>query len=99
MSRLTQAQKIQPHWWQKSIFSTLFGLTLAYGFVAIFAWFGPGGIDAEVKVQFNMWLTALLWLLLLSFSFLFKTGKKTFAYLLLANLATYLTYAMLWWLS
>ncbi|WP_028772063.1 hypothetical protein [Shewanella waksmanii] len=98
MSRLAQAEKIQPHWWRKSIFSVLLGLSLAYGVIAIFAWFGPGGIDAAVKVQFNMWATALLWLLVLSLSFLFKTGNKTLIYLLLANLVTYLSYATLWWL-
>lgn len=99
MKRLSRDEKIQPHWWQKSITASVLGLTLAYGFIAIFAWFGPGGIDAPMKVQLNMWLISLIWMPILAFSFMFKTGRKTLIYLGTANLAVYLFYATFKWLS
>jgi len=99
MTRLSAAEKIQPHWWTKTLAGLTLGLTLAYALVAIFAWYGPGGIDAPVKVQFNMWLISPIWLLILSFSFLFKTGLKAIGYLLLANIIFYGIFFALGWLS
>ncbi|QQX79413.1 hypothetical protein JK628_18060 [Shewanella sp. KX20019] len=98
MNRLTQAEKIQPHWWGKSLTASFLGLTLAFGLVAIFAWFGPGGIDAAMKVQLNMWLISLIWLPTLALSFLFKTAASAFFYLSLANLGVAAIWLGLWWL-
>ncbi|WKD26081.1 hypothetical protein NDQ71_20035 [Pseudoalteromonas sp. KG3] len=98
MSRLTAEQKIQPHWWVKTIAGVILGLTLSYAFVAIFAWFGPGGLTATAKVQFNMWIIAPIWLLILSLTYLFKTGAKAFIYLLFANLISYGVFFILRWL-
>ena len=89
MARLTEEQKIQPHWFVKTIAGLVLGLTLAYAFVGIFAWFGPGGIAASTKVQFNMWLISPIWLLVLSFSYLFQTGRKALIYLVSANIFVY----------
>jgi hypothetical protein len=99
VSRLTANEKIQPHWWSKTIAGTVLGLTFAYAIVAIFAWYGPGGIDATAKVQFNMWLISPIWLLILSFTFLFKTGMKAFIYLGSANIVAYGVFFFLRWLS
>ena len=68
----------------------ILGFTLALGLVGLFAWFGPGGIDADTKVQFNMWLITPIWLLILSFSFMFKTGLRAIGYLGLFNILTYI---------
>lgn len=89
MARLSAEEKIQPHWWVKTFAGLILGLSLSYAFVMIFAWYGPGGIDAPVKVQFNMWMISPIWLLILSFTYLFKTGLKAVSYLLLANLLGY----------
>ena len=89
MARLLENEKIQPHWWVKTLAGLILGLLLSYAFVMIFAWYGPGGIDAPVKVQFNMWLISPIWLLILSFTYLFKTGLKAVIYLLLANILAY----------
>ncbi|MCE9679324.1 hypothetical protein LZP69_09070 [Shewanella sp. AS1] len=97
MSRLSQSEKIQPHWWRKSITATLLGLTLTYALVGIFAWYGPGGIDAPVKVQFNMWMIAPIWLTIITFSFMFKTGRSAFTYLGTANLIAYSIFVLLRW--
>lgn len=95
MSRLIQEQKIQPQWWGKTLIGLILGLAIAYGFVAIFAWFGPGGIDAKDKVQFNMWIISPIWLLILSLVYLFKTTKTAFLYLFSANVAIYSLYFLL----
>lgn len=99
MARLLQQDKIQPHWWRKSIIAVLLGLSFAYGVVAVFAWFGPGGIEAPVKVQFNMWLISLIWLPVLAFSFLFRTATTALMYMLGANALIYLLFFSFWWLK
>jgi len=99
MARLSADEKIQPHWWLKTLAGTVLGLTLAYAIVAIFAWYGPGGINAPVKVQFNMWLITPIWLLVLSLTYLFKTGIKAITYLGAANVALYSLFFFLRWLS
>ena len=99
MKPLTRAQKIQPHWWRKSLIAIVFGLTLTYGIVAIFAWFGPGGINAVMKVQFNMWLISLIWLPILTFIFLFKTAARALIYMLSAIAVIYLLFICLWYLE
>ena len=97
MTRLTSDEKIQPHWWSKTLSGLFLGLLLAYALVAIFAWYGPGGIDAPVKVQFNMWMITPIWLLVLSFTYLFKTGFKAFIYLGSANIFFYSLFFLLRW--
>lgn len=99
MSRLTAEQKIKPHWVVKTLAGTVLGLTLAYALVGIFAWFGPGGLSATAKIQFNMWMISPIWLLVLSLSYLFKTGTKTIMYLLSINLVAYSLFLVLRWLS
>ncbi len=89
MARLLASEKIQPHWWSKTFAGIILGLSLSYALVFLFAWYGHGGIDAPVKVQFNMWLISPIWLLILSFTYLFKTGLKAMSYLLLANILAY----------
>ncbi|MCG9964161.1 MAG: hypothetical protein ACRDCT_05690 [Shewanella sp.] len=90
MARLAEQDKLQPDWWTKSLAGLILGFTLALGLVGLFAWFGPGGIDADTKVQFNMWLITPIWLLILSFSFMFKTGLRAIGYLSLFNVLTYI---------
>ncbi len=92
MSRTSQTNKIQPHWWSKTLAGVILGLTLCYGLVGLFAWFGPGGIDAPAKVQLNMWLITPLWLTLLSLVYLFPTGRRAWGWLAAANGLVYLVY-------
>ena len=99
MMRLDPADKIQPHWWSKSFIGIVMGLTLSYGIVAIFAWFGPGGIEAPMKVQLNMWLISAFWLPILALVYLFKTTKSAFINMLFFNAVVYLLFTGLWWLQ
>lgn len=77
---------IQPQWWRKTLIGLLLCLSLAYALVALFAWYGPGGIQAPVKVQLNMWLLAPLWLTFFSLSYLFTSWRTAAIKLGLANL-------------
>jgi len=81
--------KIQPHWWGKTLVGAILGLLLAYAIIGLFAWYGPGGIDAPTKVQFNMWLITPLWLTIFSLVYLFKTSGDALRYLGGANLLCY----------
>lgn len=91
MARLSDTEKLQPDWWTKTLAGLILGFFLALGLVGLFAWFGPGGIDVAVKVQFNMWIIPFIWLLIFSFSFLFKTGWRAMGYLSLFNILVYVT--------
>jgi hypothetical protein len=99
MTLLTVENRIQPHWWSKTIIAIVLGLLLSYGIIAIFAWFGPGGIDAPMKVQLNMWLISLIWLPILALIYLFKSARSAFFNMLFINLIVYFILASLWWLQ
>ncbi len=97
MSQLTAEDIIQPHWWEKSLVGLFLGLTLSYLLVGLFAWYGPGGIDAEFKVQFNMWMVSPLWLSIVAFTFMFKTAGQAFRTLFFLNSVAFGVFVFLRW--
>jgi len=90
-----QRQKIQPTWLGKSLAGGFLGLTLSFVLVAFFAWYGPGGIDARDKVQFNMWMIPLIWLTIFSFTYLFRSAKQAWLTLGGLNITLYSLFLML----
>ncbi|MCE9782535.1 MULTISPECIES: hypothetical protein [Shewanella] len=88
--------KIRPDWLGKTLAGALMGFALAVALSGIFAWVGPGGIDAKDKVQFNMWLIAPLWLSFFSFSYLFYSARRAIFWLMAANVLAWL---LLWWVK
>ncbi|GMM83411.1 hypothetical protein [Pseudoalteromonas sp. MTN2-4] len=89
-------QKIQPQWWGKTAVGVFLGLALSYGIVALIVWFGPDSINTNLsdqrllwKTQFNMWIVTPIWMLIVSFIYMFKTTRQAFIYLLSANLIIY----------
>ncbi|AOT08200.1 hypothetical protein S4054249_10245 [Pseudoalteromonas luteoviolacea] len=85
---MSQTDKIQPHWWSKTFAGIFAGFFLSLGLVGIFAWIGPTGLTEQItaeqrswKTQFNMWMITPIWCLILSFVYLFKTGKQAWIYL------------------
>ena len=73
---MSNKNKIQPDWWLKSLTGLILGFAFALAMSGIFAWEGPDGIAVPNKVQFNMWILAPIWMLMLSFVYLFKTGVR-----------------------
>ncbi|WP_076417704.1 hypothetical protein [Colwellia sp. UCD-KL20] len=79
-------KKIKPDWLSKSLSGSILGLSLAILLSGIFAWAGYQGITAPNKVQFVMWITSPIWLLILSFTYLFPSGKQAFLWLFSCNI-------------
>lgn len=99
---MTSTEKIQPQWFGKTLVGLMLGLSLTYGFMAIFIWFGPDNLHTALsserllwKTQFNMWTITPIWMLIVSFVYLFKTTKSACIYLGLANLLTYGLFVLL----
>ncbi|MCG5240292.1 hypothetical protein ACIU1J_29210 [Azospirillum doebereinerae] len=83
------ADAIRPDWWSKSLGGVILGFTLAVALSGVFAWAGPGGAQALNKYQFNMWMLAPIWLGIVSFCFLFRSGRDCWTWLGGANLAAF----------
>lgn len=84
-----RADTIRPDWWSKTLAGGVLGATLALALAGLFAWLGPGGIDAREKAQFVMWSIAPLWMIVFSTVYLFRTGLRALLWLGGANLAAY----------
>lgn len=80
---------IQPHWWSKTLAGCVLGFSLALALMGLFAWLGPGGIEAPNKVQFNMWLVPVIWMAVFAFVYLFRTGLRAWLWLGAANVAAF----------
>ncbi|AUJ71873.1 MULTISPECIES: hypothetical protein [Pseudoalteromonas] len=96
MSRLSHADKIQPDWWGKTLAGVILGLALSFGIVGLFAWVGSDGLMETLtparqswRTQFSMWMISPIWLLILSFVFMFKNSKQAVLWLGGANLVVY----------
>lgn len=78
------------HWFGKVSAAVVLGYTFSIGLSGLFAWRGPGGIDAgSGKVQFNMWMLAPLWVAVLSVCFLFRSGLRAWLWLTAANVLVF----------
>ncbi|RZM73050.1 hypothetical protein [Pseudoalteromonas rubra] len=93
---------IQADWLSKTLAGLIGGALLSFSIIGLFAWFGPSGLasslsDTELlwKTQFNMWLSVPIWLLILSFTYLFRSGVQAWLYLLSASAAGYAILAIL----
>jgi hypothetical protein len=74
-------------WLGKASAGTLLGFVLALGLCGWFARFGPGAISfMSAQGQVTMWLMAPLWVGILSFCFLFRSGPRAWGWLAVANL-------------
>lgn len=86
---------LQPDWISKTLAGAVLGLALSVAVSGLFAWWGPGGIDAPDKVQFNMWVIPLYWMALWSLVYLFRTGLRAWLILgsatVAAHVALYVT--------
>lgn len=83
------AQGIQRDWLSKALAGVLLGFSLAMTLSGIVAWLGPDGPAATNKFQWVMWLVSPLWLGVLSFCWLFRSGRHAWLQLGAANLLAF----------
>lgn len=69
------------HWFAKALAGLILGLAIAIGVSGLLAWTGPGGIAAPGKYMVMMWAVPPVWMLVLTFCFLFKSGWRAWAWL------------------
>ena len=93
---IDNTRRLRPDWISKSLAGLIGGFVIALGLAGLFAWVGPGGLDAPNKVQFNMWIITPLWMLILSLVFLFRTGWRAWLWL---GGAALLVQGLLWWVK
>src|SRR5215469_1881306 len=77
---------LQRDWWSKSIAGTVLGFTLAMALSGVFMRvMALNGSPAGMSTQLAMWLVPPVWLTVLSFVFLFRSGWRAWGWLLAAN--------------
>ncbi|MCF2909402.1 hypothetical protein L1285_13845 [Pseudoalteromonas sp. DL2-H2.2] len=93
---------IQADWLSKTLAGLIGGALLSFSIIGLFAWFGPSGLNSSLsgtellwKTQFNMWLSVPIWLLIISFTYLFRTGAQAWFCLLSASAVGYGVLAIL----
>lgn len=72
---------LQRHWLAKGLAGLLLGLAIAIGVSGLLAWAGPGGVAAPDKYRVLMWAVLPVWMLVLTFCFLFESGWRAWLWL------------------
>lgn len=82
MKQTSEAKAVfRNHWWLKTLVALGPGFALSIGLVGLFAWWGPGGINAPNKVQFNMWMVPLVWLVVLNLVYPMRSGWQALGWI------------------
>ncbi|MBI1907070.1 MAG: hypothetical protein HYS20_12685 [Rhodocyclales bacterium] len=79
---------MSPDWFSKTLAGALLGLTLAIGCAGLFNWLA-GSMPIAVRGQLAMWLTAPVWMGVLSGVYFFRSGRRAWAWLGGANLLVF----------
>lgn len=79
---------VSPDWLSKTMAGTLLGFTLAIGCAGLFNWLAAD-MPITVRGQLAMWLTAPVWMGVLSGVYFFRCGKRAWAWLGGANLLVF----------
>lgn len=69
------------HWFAKGLAGLVLGLAIGIGLSGVLVWAGPGAPDAPGKEVVAMWAVVPVWMLVLTFSFLFASGRRAWAWL------------------
>jgi hypothetical protein len=84
------ASETRPDWWSKASAGAILGLGLALSLVGLYAYLGPGGIDAPTgRYSLMRHLEAFVWIMVFGFCFLFRSGRAAWAWLGAANLIAF----------
>ena len=76
-----QGAGLTRHWISKGLAGLVLGLVIGIDVSGLLAWAGPGGIDAPGKYMVTMWAVLPVWMLVLAFCFLFRSGWRAWAWL------------------
>jgi hypothetical protein len=79
---------IRRDWLSKTLAGALLGFSLALGCSGLFARLASGMVMA-LKAQLTMWMVMPIWLGVLSGCFLFRSGKRAWLWLGVANLVVF----------
>ena len=81
---------IKRDWFAKSVAGVVLGFGLGISLSGLFAWLSPGGIWVDGgKVIFVRILVEPIWMMVLGFCFLFKSGWQAWLWLGGANLVSF----------
>ncbi|WP_438279106.1 hypothetical protein [Nitrobacter sp.] len=84
------AGDIRPDDWAKAGAGAILGLGLALSLVGLYAYLGPGGIDAPTgRYALMRHLEAFVWIAVFGFCFLFRSGPAAWTWLGAANLLAF----------
>jgi hypothetical protein len=94
------AGDIRPDDWAKASAGAILGLGLALSLVGLYAYLGPGGIDAPTgRYALMRHLEAFVWIAVFGFCFLFRSGRAAWTWLGAANLLAFAAlFACRFWL-
>lgn len=80
-SRAPKYLPIKEDWLSKTLAGCLLGFLLALIASSLFAIWGPGGLEAPNKTQFNMWIVPPIWMTIFSLVYLFRSGLRAWLWL------------------
>lgn len=84
------ASEIRPDWWTKASAGAILGFSLALSLVGLYAYLGPGGIDAPGgRYSLMRYLEVLVWTAVFGLCFLFRSGRAAWLWLGAANLVAF----------
>lgn len=85
-----RAVEMRPDWWSKTLAGAILGLGLALALAGLYAYLGPGGINAPGgRYSLMRMMEAFVWIVVLGFCFLFRSGRAAWIWLGAANLITF----------
>lgn len=81
------SRKIRADWWSKTSAGVILGLGLSISLIGLFIYLAPDGIDAtNGRHTLMRWLMPPIWIGVLGFCFLFRSGLSAWLWLGAANL-------------
>lgn len=84
----TKPKAIAPDWLSKTLAGMLLGFTLAIGCAGLFSWLASD-MALSIQGQLAMWMTAPIWMGILSGVYFFRSGIRAWAWLAGANLLVF----------
>lgn len=84
----TKPKAIAPDWLSKTLAGTLLGFTLSSGCAGLFSWLASD-LPLSIRGQLAMWMTAPVWMGILSGVYFFRSGQRAWAWLAGANLLVF----------